>query len=400
MNTDPRPPLIAHVDLDAFFVAVERLLDPSLVGKPVLVGGHSARAVVSAASYETRKFGCRSAMPMRQAMELCPEAMVLSGHYEAYSEHSHKVFEIMEKLAPVVEQVSIDEAYLDLSGCEGLLGAPLAAAHRIRNEVFAQTKLVISIGLGVNRTVAKISSGLAKPNGILWIPAGSERSFLAPLAVEMLPGVGPASMARLHELNIFTLGDAAARDPAELEQKLGSLGPWIHEKGLGLGSAELQPEHDAKSMGRETTFEKDIRDWRELDRVIAELAEDVGSRLRRAKMHARTVTVKIRDGKFRTITRAQSFDEPTASDDTITKTAWELFHRNWPKSRPVRLIGVTCSGLDNDAELVRKPVQPSLFDKPKDKRPEKLDSTIDQLRARFGDKAVVRGRTVRGGTAK
>ncbi len=386
------PPLIAHVDLDAFFVAVERLLDPSLNGKPVLVGGKSARSVVAAASYETRRFGCRSAMPMRQAMELCPEAIVLDGHRSAYSEWSHKVFAVIEKYAPVIEQVSIDEAYLDLTGCEGLYGPPLEAAHRVRNAVYEATKLVVSVGLGTNRTVAKIASGLAKPNGLLWIPAGSESLFMGPLAVEMLPGVGPASAARLHAEKIFTLGDAARRDPAELERKLGSLGPWIHEKGLGRGSAELVPDQEAKSMGRETTFEKDVRDMREVERVIAGLAEDVGSRLRHHGTKARTVTVKIRDGRFRTITRAESLDDPTDSDDTITKKAWELFRANWPKSRPVRLVGVTCSGLGE------RPVrQASLFDERKpDQRPAKLDRTIDELRARFGDAAIVRGRTVKG----
>ncbi len=387
-----RPPLIAHVDLDAFFVAVERLLDPSLVGRPVLVGGRSARSVVAAASYETRRYGCRSAMPMRQALELCPEAVVLNGNRQAYSEYSRRVFAIMETLAPVVEQVSIDEAYLDLGGCEGLLGPPLRAAHRIRSEVWNKTGLVISVGLGVNRTVAKIASGLAKPNGILWIPAGSEQWFLAPLNVEMLPGVGPATMSRLHGMGIYTLGDAALRDPGDLERELGSLGPWIHERACGVGSSELVPEQDAKSMGRETTFEKDIRDWRELERVLAELAEDIGSRLRRHGVKARTVTVKIRDGKFRTITRAETLPEPSASDDVITRTAWELFRRHWPTSRPVRLIGVTCNNLDSGGA---KPVQAGLFDVPKDQRPERLDSTVDILRARFGEKAVLRGRTVK-----
>lgn len=387
---ETRPPLIAHVDMDAFFVSVERLLDPSLRGKPVLVGGRSARAVVSAASYEARKFGCRSAMPMRQAIQLCPEAVVLDGNSAAYRDYSHRVFAVLERLAPVVEPVSVDEAYLDLTGCEGLLGPPLAAAHRIHAEILKETGLVASVGLGTNRTIAKIASGLAKPDGLLWVPSGSEAAFLAPMSVDIMPGVGPAARSRLNGAGIFTLGDAARRTPAELERKLGTLGAWIHEKATGHGSAELEPNSESKSMGRETTFERDVKDMAELERVLATLAEDIGSRLRRHGVKARTVTVKIRDGKFRTITRAETLPSPTDTDDRITETARRLFRANWPRSRPVRLIGVTCSGLGRET-----PAQGGLFDPPTDMKARKIDGTLDQLRARFGGKAVVRGRTLR-----
>ena len=291
---------IFHLDMDAFFVSVEELFDPSLKGKPVVVGGRpNERGVVSAASYAARKFGVHSAMPLRTAYKLCPQATFVDGHPERYRDCSRKVYEVLCHFSPLVEMASIDEAYLDMTGTERLHGPPLRAAHLLHERVKAETQLNCSIGIATSRLVAKVTSDQAKPNGIMWIIPGSEAAFLAPLDVRKIPGVGKVTEKNLHALGIRKVGDLAKLDDAYLESRFGKWGLALAGKSRGLDAGgwfdtEVGEDTDPKSISHEHTFSEDTADVEQLESTLARLSEMVGRRLREHNLHARTVQLKLR----------------------------------------------------------------------------------------------------------
>src|SRR3984957_2367635 len=301
---------IFHVDMDAFFVSVEELFDPSLKGKAVVVGGQrTERGVVSAASYAARKFGVHSAMPLRSAAKLCPQAIFVDGHPERYRECSEKVFAVLNTFSPRVEMASIDEAYLDMTGTERLHGPSLKAAHALHQRMKAETKLNCSIGIGSSRLIAKVSSAQAKPNGVLRIIPGEEAKFLAPLDVREIPGVGKVMEQRLHALGIKKVGDLARLEESELEERFGKWGLALAGKSRGEDAGgwfdnEVGADLEAKSISHEHTYNEDTADVNQLESTLMRLSEMVGRRLREADFFARTLQLKLRYKDFTTITRA------------------------------------------------------------------------------------------------
>jgi DNA polymerase-4 len=379
---------IFHVDMDAFFVSVEELFDPSLKGKAVVVGGRpTERGVVSAASYEARKFGVHSAMPLRTAYKLCPHAIFVDGHPDRYRDCSHKVFEVLNHFSPQVEMASIDEAYLDMTGTERLHGPPLRAAHALHEMMRAETRLNCSIGIATTRLVAKISSDQAKPNGVLWVMPGHEARFLAPLDVRKIPGVGKVTEKNLHAVGIRKVGDLARLDEAFLESRFGQWGLALAGKSRGLDAGgwfdtEVGEDTDAKSISHEHTYGEDTADASVLEATLARLSEMVGRRLRENGLHARTIQLKLRYKDFSTITRAHTVDRATQIDTEIFEQARALFRKNWKRGRAVRLLGVHVSSFES-AEA-----QPGLLEEDKHERWKHALDAADRLRDKYGESAV------------
>ncbi len=312
---------ILHVDMDAFFVSVELLAHPELRGLPVVVGGQpDQRGVVSAASYEARRYGIQSAMPLRTAGRLCPDAVFLDGHHQLYAEWSDRVAAILAKYSPVVEMVSIDEAYLDLAGTERLNGAPLAAAHKLLLEIGEKTGLPCSAGLARTRLVAKVASDQAKPHGLLWVPAGMEAEFLAPLGVRKIPGIGKVTEAALKSLGIETLGKLAAVPLEKLEGTFGQWGTALYRKARGQDSYEFFVDAEPKSVSNNHTFPFDTDDRTALGSTLSHLCQKAAKRLREAGLEARTLTLTIRYAGFHTITRSKTLAEATSLDGVILRT--------------------------------------------------------------------------------
>lgn len=386
-----------HVDMDAFFVSVEELFDPALKGKPVVVGGRpNERGVVSAASYAARKFGVHSAMPLRTAYKLCPQAIFVDGHPQRYREYSEKVYEVLRGFTPVVEMASIDEAYLDLSGTERLYGPPLRAAHILHERIQAATSLNCSVGIAAARMVAKIASDQAKPNGVLWIVAGMEATFLAPLDVRKVPGVGKVTERNLHALGIRKVGDLARLDEAFLEERFGKWGLALAGKAQGLDAGgwfdtEIGEDEGPKSISHEHTFSEDTADVAQIDATLARLSEMVGRRLREHGLKARTVQLKLRYSDFSTITRAHSPGRATDLDTELFEEIRELFRANWKPGERVRLLGVHCSGWAEDSP------QMGLLDDGRHDRWQQAMAAADKMRDRFGDSAVSLAASLRGG---
>ncbi|ABF40549.1 DNA-directed DNA polymerase [Candidatus Koribacter versatilis Ellin345] len=384
---DPRR-VIFHVDMDAFFVSVEELFDPSLKGKAVVVGGHrDERGVVSAASYAARKFGVHSAMPLRTAAKLCPDAIFVNGHPERYREYSGKAFEVLKKFSPKVEMASIDEAYLDMTGTERLHGPPLKAAHALHQFMKSETKLNCSIGIGTSRLIAKVCSDQAKPNGVLYIVPGQEASFLAPLSVRKIPGVGKVFEQKLNEIGIKKVGDLAKLDDAFLRERFGEWGLALAGKSRGLDAGgyfdrDVAVDEGPKSISHEHTFNTDTRDQEKLEAMIARLSEMVCRRVREHELHARTVQIKLRYSDFTTITRAHSLEQPTQLDTVVAETARTLFRDNWQRGRTIRLIGVHVAGFDD------VPQQLDLLTQTHDDKVSKALSVVDRMRDKFGENAV------------
>lgn len=379
---------VFHLDMDAFFVSVEELFDPSLKGKAVVVGGRSNdRGVVSAASYEARKFGVHSAMPLRTAYQHCPHAIFVDGHPDRYRDYSQRVRQVLDKFSPLVEMASIDEAYLDMTGSERLLGAPLAAAHALHNAIKSETDLNCSIGIATSRLVAKITSDQAKPNGVLWVLPGNEARFLAPLDVRKIPGVGKVTEKNLHQLGIRKIGDLAALDQGFLESKFGKWGLALAGKAIGLDAGgwfdtAFCAREDPKSISHEHTYSEDTADPGRLEATLAKLSEMVGRRLRENGLHSRTVQLKLRYEDFSTITRAHSLDHATQLDHEIFDTARALFRRNWKPGAKVRLLGVQTTSLSAiEGQL-------NLLDDAKTTKWRDALRAVDGLRDRYGESAV------------
>src|SRR5260221_6622128 len=346
---------IFHVDMDAFFVSVEELFDPELKGKAVVVGGQrDERGVVSAASYEARKFGVHSAMPLRTAAKLCPHAIFVNGHPDRYRECSEKVHRVLTSFSPQVEMASIDEAYLDMTGTERLHGPPLRAAHSLHQKMKTETQLNCSIGIGISRLIAKVSSAQAKPNGVLWIVPGQEAKFLAPLDVREIPGVGKVTEQSLHGLGIHKVGDLSRFDEAFLEERFGKWGLALAGKARGEDAggwfdeeiAGVEDGRDPKSISREHTFSIDTADASALDAMLVRLAEMVARRLRDHHQWARTVQIKLRYSDFSTFTRARTLDHATQIDTELAEAVRDLFHKAW-NGRAIRLLGVDAQSLEN-----------------------------------------------------
>jgi DNA polymerase-4 len=378
---------IFHVDMDAFFVSVEELFDPSLCGKPVVVGGRpNERGVVSAASYAARKFGLHSAMPLRTAYKLCPQALFVEGHPERYREYSHKVHEVLGRFSPLVQMTSIDEAYLDMTGTERLHGPPLRAAHLLHQAVREGTGLNCSIGIATSRLVAKVTSDQAKPNGVMWVMPGSEAAFLAPLEVRKIPGVGKVTEKNLLALGIRKVGDLARHDEAWLEQRFGKWGLALAGKSRGLDAGgwfdeEVGADTDAKSISHEHTFGEDTAEVDRLEATLARLAEMVGRRLRESGYFARTVQLKLRYYDFMTITRAHTMERPTQLDTELYENARALFRRNWKPGVAVRLLGVQAAG------FVAGEGQMDLLDAGHERWRSAM-TAADRLRDKYGESAV------------
>ena len=379
---------IFHVDMDAFFVSVEELYDPSLKGKAVVVGGQrDERGVVSAASYAARKFGVHSAMPLRTAAKMCPHAIFVDGHPDRYRECSQKVHTVLGSFSPQVEMASIDEAYLDMTGTERLHGPPLKAAHTLHQRMKADTGLNCSVGIGTSRLIAKVSSAQAKPNGVLWIVPGEEAKFLAPLDVREIPGVGKVMEASLHALGIKKVGDLARLGESELSDRFGKWGLALAGKARGEDAggwfdSEVGADTDAKSMSHEHTYNEDTADPAQLESTLMRLSEMVGRRLRESQVYARTIQLKLRYKDFTTITRAHTPAAPTQLDTEIFEEVRALFRKNWKKGVPIRLLGVQASSFTS------QPDQIDLLDGNRQQRWKNAMAAADRLRDKFGESSV------------
>jgi DNA polymerase-4 len=384
------PRTILHLDLDAFFCAVEELRDPSLRGKPFAVGGKpDQRGVVASCSYAARQFGVRSAMPMARALKLSPELIVISHHHGNYGEMSDKVMERLNALSPLVEQISIDEAFVDISD---ILDPAEVTARRIQTQVRTELGLPCSVGVASNKLVAKIATEVGKhsargagpPNAVTVVPAGKEAEFLAPLPVGMLWGVGPKTASNLGELGIKTIGDLAAWNEKDLVARFGEHGREMARHARGISDSALVTEHEVKSISQETTFARDVRDDKVLETTLKELSAQVGRRLRRSDLSGKTVKLKIRWPDFTTLTRQATLASPTDQDDEIAGIAIRLMKDVRSSGKPVRLIGVGVSGLTTEAR------QLELWGMESEKK-RKFQDVIDELQEKFGEKTVHKG---------
>ncbi|HEY6183106.1 MAG TPA: DNA polymerase IV [Terriglobales bacterium] len=388
---------IFHVDMDAFFVSVEELFKPELKGKAVVVGGpKDARGVVAAASYEARKFGVHSAMPLRTAAKLCPHAIFVNGHPDRYREYSEKAHHVLTSFSPLVEMASIDEAYLDMTGTERLHGPPLRAAHALHQKMKVETQLNCSVGLGSSRLIAKVSSAQAKPNGVLWIVPGQEAKFLAPLNVREIPGVGKVTEKNLHSLGIRKVGDLARYDEGFLEERFGKWGLAMAGKARGEDAggwfdSTVGTDTDAKSISHEHTYNEDTADQEQIESTLMRLTEMVARRLREAGVHARTIQLKLRYKDFTTITRAHSLAAPTQLDTEIFEQIKMLFRKNWRKGQYVRLLGVQTSSFEEETQ------QGDLLEGDRRQRWQKALSAADRLRDKFGESSVTLARGMKAG---
>ena len=378
---------IFHLDMDAFFVSVEELFDPSLKGKAVVVGGGpNERGVVSAASYEARKFGVHSAMALRTAAQKCPHAIFVHGSPHRYREYSGKVYEVLEHYSPKIAMASIDEAYLDLTGTERLLGRPMKAAHDLHQEIHKTTGLNCSIGVSTSRLVSKVASDQAKPNGVLWVQPGQEASFLGPLDIRRIPGVGKAGERTLHECGIRQVRDLANLEPKFLEQRFGKWGLALAGKSRGMDSGgwfegDIGEPSDPKSISHEHTFNEDTKDPDTIEATLAHLSEKVCRRLREHSLYARSVHIKLRYSDFSTFTRSKTLEHGTCIDTEILDVVRVLFQTAWTGDR-IRLLGVYAGSLEAEQG------QMSLLSEPKAERWRKALTAMDRIRDKYGEKSV------------
>ncbi len=378
MKKEPQR-IIAHFDLDSFFVSVEILNNPSLKGKPVIVGGRE-RGVVAACSYEARKFGIHSGMPSKKALQLCPQLIVSNSSRADYSRYSRWITQIIAAKAPLFEKASVDEFYIDLTGMEKFFN-PLQWTIDLRQEIIDETHLPISFGLASNKMVAKIATNEAKPNGYLQVPFGKEKEFLAPLAVNKIPGVGDHTHEILRSMGIVTIEDISKRTPEELEERLGKWGADLWQKSQGIHNREVSQYHEAKSVSSENTFNENKTDMRFLKSELVRLTEKIAFELRQDGKVAGCVAVKIRYQDFETVSR-QTTVPYTCADDEIIPVVKELFDKLYRKGEPVRLLGVRLSELTNDA------IQTNLFDDVE--RKSNLYKAIDNVKNRFGKNSLTR----------
>ncbi|HUY97441.1 MAG TPA: DNA polymerase IV [Verrucomicrobiae bacterium] len=386
-------PAILHVDLDAFYASCEQLRHPELRGRAVIVGGARrlapgeraglGRAVVCAASYPARSFGVHSAMPLAEARRLCPDSWLLPVDIAHYATVSRLVFSVLGEVTPLVEPVSLDEAYLDVTGSTRRLGPPEAIAAGLRGAVRERCRLDVSVGVATSKVVAKIASRRSKPDGLLVVPPGTEARFLAPLAITELPGIGPRTAERLHRLRVATLGDLAARDPAALVASLGPAAAQLAARAAGIDPAPVVVPGVPKSISREETYAVDRCDGDGLRRQCLVLGSQVARRLRSRRLTARAVTLRLRTADFETVARRRTLPCPVDADRAVGEAAAALFQATWRDGRPVRLLGVGVEQLQAAAQL-------DLFGAGGPAASE-LDRALDRLRDRFGAGAIRRG---------
>jgi len=399
MSPDHSTAVIFLLDIDSFFAQAEQLKRPELRGRPVIVGGEvTDRSVVASASYEARAFGVRSAMPIAQAVRLCPQAVCLRGDFALYAELSAAMHDVCLRHTPQVERVSLDECFLDLTGCERhyRLGRgspvprwPLEAACRLQQDVLQSTGLRVSIGVASSRVMAKVTSDLAKPAGVLYAAPGHEAALLAPLELSRLPGVGPKTAERLQRYGLRTIGDLAAVSPALLAQSFGVAGEYLYEAAHGRGAALVIPDEGLpKSISRETTFETDTCDRQTIAAMLSYLLQRACRQLRSQGLRAATVSLKLRYSDFETVSRSRTIAQPTDHDDTLYQTLMDLLPRTYQRRVAVRLVGVSLSGLSDQGR------QMMLFDEPDHDRRARLYASMDAIRQRYGFSALVTSRAI------
>jgi len=373
---------IAHLDLDCYFVSVERIKDPRLIGKPVVVGGSpEGRGVVASASYEARAFGVRSAMPTGKALRLCPHLTVVRGRHHEYGEISDRLYRRMCELAPVVERASIDEMYMDFTGCEHLYGHDLGAfLPKLQRLVQDEFSLPCSIALATTKTVAKIAVGTVKPSGVCVVPSGEEERFLARLPIGVIPGIGTKTEAFLVSRGFAVVADLQRLTLPEMHRLLGAHAEWLHDVVHGGGSDSVETDHIRKSIGREETFGSDLREGAQMERELRALVEDVCGRLRAHGWRARTIQLKLRYADFETITRARTV-EPVDHDAVVFTAIKDLFYASYDRRRAVRLLGVQLSHFEEGEQL-------ELALDPRTRQREEVLKAVDALRAKYGDAVI------------
>jgi len=380
--------VIAHIDMDAFYASVEVLDDPGLRGKPVIVGGDMRRGVVSAASYEARRFGVHSAMPLFRARRLCPDGVFLPVRMDRYVEVSRVVMTCLGEFSPLVEQVSVDEAYVDLTGTEQLLGPPETSARAIKRRIGEKTSLTCSVGVSISKLLAKIASEMNKPDGLTIVPPDAADDFLNALPVGKVPGIGAKSEAELAKLGIERIGDIGKYAPGWLEERFGKFGAWLVEVASGGDGSPVVPSAPPKSISAEDTLAEDTDDRRILKRYLLEQSERVGRRLREEGFRGRTVTLKVKLHDFTQVTRSETCGEPTQLGEVVYREAVKLLDA-YELRQKVRLVGVGVSNL----EPAGNPAQMSLFRESSAslEKWEKVEKAADEIAKRFGDGAVKRG---------
>ncbi len=372
--------------MDAFFAAIEQLDNPSLRGKPVLIGSDDLRGVVATASYEARVFGCHSAQPMAVAKRLCPHAIVVPNHFARYREVSNQLFEILESFTPIVQPLSIDEAFLDVTGSERLHGPPIEIAKKLKARVRDELHLTASVGVAPNKFLAKLACDLEKPDGMTVINADNLETILPPLPVTKIWGIGPKSAKRLEDRRIRTIQDLRNAPPAVLQQLFGEDAERIQRLARGIDARDVVTDSEAKQISHERTFRIDVVDPDVVRAALHDQAQDVAARLRKHQLKSSGVTLKIRFGEFQTITRSRALDGPTDRTDLLCDTARSVFNEWADRSfKPVRLIGFAAKSLSRTGE------QLGLFSDPTSEKHERLDRTVDAITKRFGSAAVRRG---------
>ena len=380
--------MILHVDMDAFYASVEERENPDLVGRPLIVGGSKeGRGVVAAANYAARKFGIHSAMPARRAFELCPQLISVRPRMEFYAKASRKIREIFHRFTPVVEPLSLDEAFLDVAGSEKLFGTPVQIARKIKQMILDETQLIASVGVAPNKFLAKVASDLEKPDALVVVKLDRVQEFLDPLPIGRIWGVGKVTGRVFDKLRVSTIKDLRLLDRTLLENQFGSQADHFYRLARGIDDRKVIPDRDAKSISHERTFEVDLIDREVLRAWVRELTDQVARRLRRHHLRGQTIQVKIRFANFRTITRSKSVREPTHQTDEISQVALELLEQAIPpKHEGIRLLGVGVSRFDRGEK-----VQLTLFDTDDQKKKGRLDSVADEIFERFGNTALGRG---------
>jgi DNA polymerase IV len=380
------PGLILHADLDAFYASVEELDDPTLRGRPVIVGGGpNERGVVSAANYAARRYGVHSALPLRTAGRLCPQAVFLPGRPDRYRQLSEQVMKIFASLTPLVEPISLDEAFLDVTNSVAAFGDGRTMAQRIKDRVLDEVGLVVSVGVASNKLCAKVASDLRKPDALVVVPDGGEAAFLAPLPVSRLWGVGPQSRQALSDYGVTTIGQLAAMSDATLRRRFGQHGADLASRARGIDPSPVVPFQAPKSIGHEHTFEHDTPETSRLEATLLDLAESVASRLRHHDLSAAAVQLKLRYEGFETLTRQAPLSRQTRESEPLYETGVALLRRTLVPGRGVRLIGLTAINLTEEQQL-------TLFDRAD--RGERLARSLDAVRDRFGQSAITRARLI------
>ena len=379
---------IVHIDLDSFFVSVERKFDPSLIGKPVIIGGSADRGVVASCSYEARKFGVHSAMPTRQALKLCPDAIVIRGTHGRYSEASQQVTEIIHDSVPLYQKTSVDEFYIDLTGMDRFYDCYQLATN-LRQRVIRETGLPISFGMASTKTVAKMATNQAKPSGQLYIPQGKEMAFMAPLPIRKIPMLGEKTCEKLYNYGLEKIGDLQRVDLKFLETIFGRAGQYIWEKARGIDNSEITPHSERKSISTEHTFNSDVNDERTIETILVSMTEELAFKLRKENKVSACLAIKVRYSNFETHTLQEKISL-TAAEHILIPGIKRLLQRAWIKHRPIRLIGVKLS------QLTRGSYQINLFDDNEGQI--KLYQAMDTINFKYGDKTVCRAAGMEIGT--